>query len=131
MSSIKRLHSGTPWERVFGYCRAIQIGRQIEISGTTAIDEDGQLVGAGDMYLQSRFIIEKARKSLQALGADLPQVIRTRTFVTDIARWQEVARAHGEAFGESPPAATMVEVSKLIAPELLVEIEFSALLPSP
>jgi enamine deaminase RidA (YjgF/YER057c/UK114 family) len=131
MSTIERLHSGTPWEAVFGYCRAIRIGRQIEISGTTAIDEDGQLVGAGDMYLQSRFIIQKAQKALQALGADLPQVIRTRTFVTDIARWQEVARAHGEAFGENPPAATMVEVSKLIAPELLVEIEFSALLPSP
>ncbi|WP_040397364.1 RidA family protein [Cesiribacter andamanensis] len=129
MHSPTRSFSGSPWESIFGYCRAIRIGNQIEVSGTTAVDEEGQLVGEGDVYAQSRYIIQKAQKALQALGADLPQVVRTRTYVTDIGRWQEVARAHGEAFGQNPPAATMVEVAKLIAPQLLVEMEFTAVLP--
>ena len=129
MSSIQRIQSGSPWEEVYGYCRAIRIGAQVEVSGTTAVNDEGILVGAGDVYAQTRFIIQKAQKALEELGAGLQDVVRTRTYVTDISRWEEVARAHAEYFNQNRPAATLVEVTKLIAPQLLVEMEFSAILP--
>ena len=119
--------SGTPWESLVGYSRAVRAGNLIEVSGTTAMEGD-QLVGAGDPYRQTRFILEKIDKALQALGGSLQFVIRTRIFVTDISRWEEVARAHGEVFGSIRPAATLVEVKRLIRDDLLVEIEATAVL---
>jgi len=126
MSTIQRVSSGAKWEEIVGYSRAIKVGNVIEIAGTTAIDEQGQVVGVGDAYAQTRYIIEKARTALKALKADLQQVIRTRMYVTDITQWEEVGRAHGDFFRDIKPVATMVEVSRLIHPELVVEIEFSA-----
>lgn len=118
--------SGAPWEDIVGYSRAVKTGPLIEISGTTAIDEQGNIVGEGDAYAQTRFIISKAEKALQQLGAGLHSVVRTRMFVTDISQWEGIGRAHGEYFKHIKPAATMVEVKALIDPKLLVEIEFTA-----
>lgn len=118
--------SGTPWETSVGYCRAVRVGDRIFVSGTTASDEQGQTVAAGQPYEQARFILAKIEAALKQLGADLSDVVRTRMFVTDIGRWEEFGRAHGEAFGNVKPAATMVEVSRLINPEHLIEIEVDA-----
>lgn len=120
------LASGAPWEDIVGYSRAVKTGPLIEISGTTAIDEHGNVVGEGDAYAQTRFIISKAEKALEQLGANLQNVVRTRMFVTDIRQWEAIGKAHGEYFNNSKPAATMVEVKALIDPKLLVEIEFTA-----
>lgn len=117
--------SGTPWEAIAGYSRAVRVGNMIEVAGTTAMDGD-QPVGVGDPYRQTQFILHKIEQALVALGGSLQQVVRTRMFVTDISRWEEVARAHGEVFGDIRPAATMVEVQRLISDELLVEIEATA-----
>ncbi len=117
--------SGTPWEAIAGYSRAVRVGNMIEVAGTTAMDGDQQ-VGVGDPYRQTQFILHKIEQALVALGGSLQQVVRTRMFVTDISRWEEVARAHGEVFGNIRPAATMVEVQRLISDELLVEIEATA-----
>jgi len=126
MGERKRVSSGAIWEDVVGYSRAVRDGNIIEVAGTTAVDANGNIVGINDPYIQTKFIIQKAEKALKELGCDLENVIRTRMYVTDISKWKEIGRAHGEFFGEIKPATTMVEVSKLISPEILVEIEFSA-----
>jgi len=125
----KRLNisSGTTWEEIVGYSRAVRAGQVIEVAGTTAVDEAGQVVGAGDPYQQARYALSKIEKALRAAGGSLDQVVRTRMFVTDMAHWQEVGRAHGEYFRNIKPVATMVAVKALISPELLVEIEVTAI----
>jgi enamine deaminase RidA (YjgF/YER057c/UK114 family) len=120
--------SGAKWEDVVGYSRAVRLGNQVEVSGTVAVDDQGNLIGPGDAYEQTRFIISKIEKALIAAGASLRDVVRTRIFVTDIGRWQEVGRAHGEYFRSIRPATSMVEVKALIGPKYLVEIEATALI---
>lgn len=120
--------SGAKWEEIVGYSRAVRMGNIIEVTGTVAIDDNNQVVGAGNAYEQTAFIIRKIENVLQKAGAGLEHVIRTRLFVTDISRWEEYGKAHGEFFGAIRPCTTMVEVSKLIAPEFLVEIEATAIL---
>jgi enamine deaminase RidA (YjgF/YER057c/UK114 family) len=121
------ISSGTKWEAFAGYSRAVRLGNVIEVAGTTAVDENGTVMGVGDPYTQTCFILEKIEKALVSAGARREDVVRTRMFVTDISRWQDVARAHGEFFQNIRPAATMVEVKALIEPELLVEIEATAM----
>ena len=123
----KNFSSGARWEDIVGYSRAVMVGNQLEVSGTVATDETGT-VGKGDFYQQARFIIQKIEKVLLQAGFDLNDVIRTRIFVTDISKWEEVGKAHGEFFKAVKPATSMVEVSSLIDPEYLVEIEVSAVL---
>ena len=118
--------SGAKWEDIVGYSRAVKIGNQIFVTGTVAVDADNQLVGGDDAYLQTKFILEKIATVLQNAGASLKDVVRTRLFVTDISRWEGYGRAHGEVFATIKPCTTMVEVSKLIAPEYLIEIEVDA-----
>lgn len=120
------ISSGSPWEDVVGYSRAVRIGNVVEISGTTAV-ENGAVMGLHDYYLQTKFILLKIEKALKDAGCEMKDVIRTRIYVCDISKWEDVAKAHAEFFKDIKPAATMVEVSKLIAPELLVEIEASAI----
>ena len=127
MSQRVNLSTGAPWEAIIGYSRAVRIGNIIEVTGTVAADENGP-VAVGDAYGQTKFIIEKIEKVLVQAGASLKDVVRTRLFVTDIARWETYGRAHGEVFGEIRPCTTMVEISKLIAPEYLIEIEVTAIL---
>jgi len=123
----KHVSSGTHWENYVGYSRALKTGNIVEVAGTTSVDEDG-IVGKNDAYTQTCFIIKKMQKALAELGADLTDVIRTRIYVTDISRWEEIGRAHGEFFKDIKPASTMVEVSALVNPEMLVEIEMTAIL---
>jgi enamine deaminase RidA (YjgF/YER057c/UK114 family) len=124
----KRLNisSGAKWEDIVGYSRAVRIGNVIEVAGTTAVDENGDVVGRQDPYEQTRFILAKIEKALQTAGASLGDVIRTRMYVVDISRWEEVGRAHGETFRQIKPVTSMVEVKALISPDLLVEIEATA-----
>ena len=122
-----RVFTGSPWEPVVGYCRAIRVGNRIEVAGTTAM-KDGEVVGVGNPYEQARFVLQTIEHALQELGAQMSDVIRTRMYVTDISLWQEFGRAHGEFFRDVQPVATMVEVKALIDPLLLVEIEVEALL---
>lgn len=119
--------SGVKWESIVGYSRAIRIGQQVFVTGTTATDEAGAIVGPGDAYTQTVQVILNIERALEALGASLANVVRTRMFVTDISRWEEYGRAHGEFFGEVRPCATMVEVSRLIDPAMLIEIEVDAI----
>jgi enamine deaminase RidA (YjgF/YER057c/UK114 family) len=118
--------TGSPWEPVVGYCRAIRIGDRIEVAGTTAMQQ-GEVVGEGDAYEQTRFILLTIEKALNELGASMSDVVRTRMFVTDISKWEEIGKAHGEFFRDIQPAATMVEVQALIDPRLMVEIEVEAI----
>jgi enamine deaminase RidA (YjgF/YER057c/UK114 family) len=129
MQERRNIFSGTPWEDKVGYARAVRVGNIVEVSGTTAMDGD-QLIGGNDAYAQTAFIFGKIRRSLEEAGAGMKDVVRTRMFVTDIRSWEDIARAHAEVFGEIRPVATMVEVSRLISPELLVEIEVSAIIAS-
>lgn len=122
----KNFSSGAKWEDIVGYSRAVLIGNHLEISGTVATDETGTF-GKGDFYLQTKFIIEKIEKVLKQAGFELSDVIRTRMFVTDISHWEDVGKAHGEFFKDIKPATSMVEVSALIDPEYLVEIEVTAI----
>lgn len=124
-----RFGTGTKWEEKVGYSRVIRHGNQVEVAGTVAVDAEGNLVGEGDMYAQATFILRKIERALHEGGASLKDVIRTRTYVTDISRWEEFARAHSEFFDSVRPVATLVEVSKLIDPRMLIEIEVSAVLP--
>ena len=128
MTKRLNISSGTKWEDIVGYSRAVKIGNVIEVAGTTAVDEDGQVVGLNDPYEQTRFALAKIEKALAQAGATMQDVVRTRMFVTNISQWEEIGRAHGLYFKEIKPAATMVEVRSLISPELLVEIEVTAVI---
>lgn len=126
----RSVYSGTPWEPRVAYCRAKRVGLLVFVSGTTAVDEHGSVVGSGDLYAQTRYALLKIERALSELGATRAHVVRTRTFVTDIGRFEEFARAHREFFDGIDPTATCVEVSRLVTPELLVEIEVDAVLDS-
>jgi len=120
------ISSGTKWEEIAGYSRAVRLGKMIFVAGTTAIDENGDLVGIGSPYEQTHYILAKIERALIAAGAGMQDVVRTCMYVTDISQWEEISKAHGERFREIRPAATMVEVRSLIMPEMLVEIEATA-----
>lgn len=120
---FKRVFTGSPWEPKIGYCRAIKAGNQIYVTGTAPVGDDGQVVAPGDPYRQTKRCFEIIEKAIKNLGADLSQVVRTRLYVSDISKWQEYGRAHGELFAKNPPATTMVEVKSLIDPKMMVEVE--------
>lgn len=130
MNHRQNISSGAKWEDIVGYSRAVRIGNVVEVAGTTAVSESGEVVGIDNPYEQTHFILGKIEKALLAAGATMQDVVRTRLFVTNINQWQEIGRAHGEWFKAVKPAATMVEVSALISPELLVEIEVTAVISS-
>ncbi|MBD2314398.1 RidA family protein [Desertifilum sp. FACHB-1129] len=124
---IQRTFSGTAWETKAGYCRALRVGSQIYVSGTAPITEQGNVYAPGDAYAQTQFCIAKIQKALQSLGADLPNVVRIRLFVTDINRTEDYIKATQEAFGEHPPTNTLVGINALVDPQMLVEIEVDAI----
>jgi enamine deaminase RidA (YjgF/YER057c/UK114 family) len=131
MPDRQNISSGTKWEDIVGYSRAVKIDNLVFVAGTTAVDEQNQVVGPGDPYAQAKFIFQKIEKALRQAGATLKDVVRTRMFVTDIRQWEQIGRAHGEFFRDVKPAATMVEVKALISPDLLVEVEVTAVIHSP
>ena len=126
---VQRVSTGSPFESKFGYSRAVREGNRIHVSGTTATGPDGRIVGPGDPYAQTVQALHNIETALRAAGASMSHVVRTRMFVTNIDQWGEIGRAHAEVFGRVRPATTMVEVSRLIAPDMLIEIEAEAVLP--
>ena len=126
LSDRSNYSSGAPWESIAGYSRAVRVGNIIELAGTTAVDTEGQVVGAGDISKQTDYIFNKIRNALNDAGSKMSDVIRTRMYLTDINDWETVARVHGDIFSDIKPVSTLVEVSGLIDEELLIEIEVSA-----
>lgn len=131
MTERRSVGTGAPWEARVGYCRAVRVGSHILVSGTAPVGDDGQVVAVGDPYAQAGRCIDIIEAALVELGAGLPDVVRTRIFVTDIEQWEAIGRAHGEAFGQIRPTTSMVEVSRLIDPDMLVEIEADAIIEPP
>jgi len=129
MSNRQLISSGSPWEDVVGYSRAVRVGNMVEVAGTTAVDGD-LVIGADSVYEQTRFIFQKINKALQEAGSSLEHVVRTRMYITDISKWEEAGKAHGEVFQQIKPASTMVEVAALIDTRLLIEIEATAIIPN-
>jgi len=128
MSSRVNISSGAVWEDVVGYSRAVRIGNVIEVSGTVAADENGNVIGRDDAYQQTKYILQKIEIALEKAGASLKDVVRTRMFVTDISRFNEFGKAHGEVFADIKPCTAMYEIKGLVAPEYLIEIEATAIL---
>ena len=127
MSKRQNIASGAPWESIVGYFRAVRVGPHVAVTGTASVGDDGEIVGVGDAYVQAKRCIEIIEKALNEAGSGLSDVVRTRIFVTDISQWEAIGRAHREAFADIRPATTMVEVSQLIDPDMLVEIEADAI----
>jgi enamine deaminase RidA (YjgF/YER057c/UK114 family) len=126
MKERQRVSTGTKWEPIVGYSRAVRVGERIYVTGTTATDENGEIVGVGDAYVQAVQVIKNIERALARVGAGLEHVVRTRMFVTDISRWEEYGRAHGEFFRDVMPATSMIEISRLIDERMLIEIEADA-----
>lgn len=124
---IKKISSGAKWEKIVGYSRAVKAGNRVMVTGTTAVDDEGKIVGVGDAYTQTKFIFQKIEKYLKEAGSSMEKVVWNRMFVTDISKWEDIGRAHAEFFIDIKPCATMVEVKGLVHPDMLIEIETEAL----